>query len=121
MNILKTIINAKTQGHDRIRITPCGDGTCIKTYSSTELGELVAGADILSASGSSCIKMGPEAMIDVLNSISHEDICGMNSVGWLINAGSGHITIFENRMAGGRRHQYHDQVARLRAKQTQAA
>ena len=78
--------------------------------------DIIGGAEILSASGSSHVEMLPESLIDILNSISNDVVVGMNSVGWLINVGHSHITIFENSIAGGRRHNYHDKIAAYREK-----
>ncbi len=111
MKIQNLILRALQQNHDTIAITPCGAGTCIKSHNSKEVGGQIGGAEILSAGGSSCIQMFHESIMDILDSISSDEVRGLHAVGWLINVSLEGITLLANQAAGGRRHGHYDQVA----------
>lgn len=114
MNISKLISSATRANHDTIAITPCGDGTLIKSYSSRELGGVIGGGNVLSAGGASCAQMCPESLMDLLDSLSDSDVRGLMAVGWLFDVSDTKLTLFANPSAGGRRHSFHEQVASYR-------
>lgn len=116
MKIQNLILSATRANHDTIAITPCGEGTLIKSYSSKEPGDVIGGGNILSAGGSSSIQMLAESFMDTLDYLSNDDVHGLNAIGWLVNTSHNSLTLFANPHAGGRRHDYHDKVAAYREK-----
>ena len=114
MNIKSLILSATRANHDTITLTPCGDGTLIKSYSSRELGDVIGGGNILSAGGSSSAQMRPESLMDLLDSLGDDDVRGLKAVGWLFDVSHDKLTLFANPAAGGRRHSYHERVATYR-------
>ena len=114
MQIKNLVLAATRVAHDTIAITHCDSGTLIKSYSSRELGGVIGGGNILSAGGASSVRICPESLMDLLDSLSDADVRGLKAVGWLFDVSHNKLTLFANPTAGGRRHSYHEEVASYR-------
>lgn len=69
-------------------------------------GGFIGGENILSANGGSFVMECEQSYLNVLESITNEEISGLIAVGWLIEANHRYVRIFENKRAGGRRYAY---------------